>query len=106
MTDLRADDLFHLIPPAAWADAQGVGEVAPPSLAAEGFVHCSTGLQVPATIERHYPGEDELVLLRLDPDAVADDLRWEEGRPGELFPHVYRALRPADIAAVVTWRRG
>jgi uncharacterized protein (DUF952 family) len=103
--DLEPDVLVHLATPEQWAEAQASGEVAPPSLATEGFIHCSTGAQLAATIERHYPHQDELVLLRLDPDAVADALRWEEGRPGELFPHVYRALRPSDIATAIPWRR-
>ena len=80
--------------------------VAPPSLAEEGFVHCSTGAQVAGTIERHYGGHDELVLLRLDPTAVEADLRWEESRPGEVYPHVYRALRLSDVVAAVPWQRG
>ncbi len=106
MIDLGPDHLVHLTTPEEWAAARSAGEVRPPSLASEGFVHCSTGAQVAGTIERHYPAHDELVLLRLDPAAVADALRWEESRPGERFPHVYRPLRPSDVAAAVTWRRG
>ncbi len=105
MIDLEPDDIVHLATPAAWDAAQTAGELAPPSLRDEGFVHCSTGAQVAATIERHYADHDELVLLRLDPMEVEDALRWEESRPGERFPHVYRALRLSDVAAVLPWRR-
>jgi uncharacterized protein (DUF952 family) len=105
VSDLQPDDLVHLATPEEWEAAQAIGVVAPPSLASEGFVHCSAGAQVPATIERHYPDRHELVLLRLDPDAVADALRWEESGAGERHPHVYRALRPADVAAALPWRR-
>jgi uncharacterized protein (DUF952 family) len=104
--DVEPDDLVHLATPAQWATAKEAGRVAPPSLEDEGFVHCSTGAQVAATIERHYPDHDELVLLRLDPVAVEDALRWEESRPGEVFPHVYRALRLDDVVTAVRWRRG
>lgn len=106
MIDVEPDDLVHLATSAQWAAAQEAGRIAPPSLEDEGFVHCSTGAQVAATIERHYADHDELVLLRLDPAAVEDALRWEESRPGEVFPHVYRALRLDDIVAAVPWRRG
>lgn len=98
--------LFHLTTPDGWAAAQRSGEVVPPGFAAEGFVHCSTGAQLLGTIDRHFGGHDELVLLLLDPAAVADQLRWEESRPGEAYPHVYRPLGPVDVAAVITWRRG
>jgi uncharacterized protein (DUF952 family) len=98
-------ELFHLATPAAWAAAQADGELAPPSLAAEGFVHCSTREQLVGTIERHFTGVDELVLLRLDEAAVGGALQWEESRPGETYPHVYRALRLADVVDATIWHR-
>jgi uncharacterized protein (DUF952 family) len=107
-TDLPEDPeaIFHLATPSQWDEAQATGSVIPPGFAAEGFVHCSTSGQLASTIERHFAGMDELVLLHLDPEAIASDLRWEEGRPGELFPHVYRPLVPGDLVAVIPWRRG
>lgn len=102
MTD---EPIFHLATPSEWDDAQATGRIAPASLASEGFVHCSTEGQVAATIERHFDGVDELVLLRLHPDGLADALRWEESRPGEAFPHVYRAIDLAEVAEVIPWRR-
>lgn len=71
----------------------------PAGLATEGFVHCSTAEQLPATLARHYPGRDDLVLLTLDVGALTSDLVWEDtsGR-GEDFPHVYG---PIPLAAIV-----
>ena len=99
------DAIFHLTTPDEWAVAQDTGSVVPAGFAAEGFVHCSTGAQLAGTIERHFAGQPELVLLRLHPNEVEADLRWEEGRPGEHYPHVYRPLRLADVADVLSWRR-
>ena len=99
------DAIFHIATPAEWSTAELIGEIDPPSLITEGFVHCSTEEQLPATIERHFARQDELVLLRLRDDAIADHLRWEESLPGETFPHVYRALRLDDVAEVRHWRR-
>jgi uncharacterized protein (DUF952 family) len=105
--DLPADPdaIFHLTTPAEWARAQELGEVVPAGFAVEGFVHCSTGAQLAGTIERHFEGIDELVLLRLDPAAIDADLRWEEGRPQVELPHVYRPLRLTDVVEVRSWRR-
>ena len=103
---MTGPEVVHLATPAEWATARATGAVRPASLAAEGFVHCSTPAQLASTIERHFPGVDELVVLRLDVDAVAADLRWEEGRPGEVFPHVYRALAVEDVLEAIPWRRG
>lgn len=97
--------IFHLATLAEWAAARATGSVAPPSLAAEGFVHCSTEAQLAGTIARHFAGVDELVLLRLDAPRLGDALRWEEGRPGETFPHVYRAISVDEVLEVVPWHR-
>jgi uncharacterized protein (DUF952 family) len=95
-------DLLHITTPAAWAAAQDAGEVVADSLAAEGFVHCSTRDQLAGTLARHFAGAGELVLLVLDPDAVAADLRWEESRPGERYPHVYAPIPVTAVVAVET----
>lgn len=97
--------VFHLTTPAAWAAAQQTGALEPPGFADEGFVHCSALDQLVGTIERHFEGTDELVILELDLAAVDDDLRWEEGRPGEDFPHLYRPLRTRDVVDTFTWAR-
>lgn len=102
MTDL---EVFHLATPDEWATARATGSVAPPSLATEGFVHCSTADQVDDTIARHFTSVDALVLLRLRVAELGDALRWEESRPGEAFPHVYRAIAVDEVVDAVHWRR-
>lgn len=102
---MTGEPIFHLATPAEWAAARDAGHLAPASLAREGFVHCSTEGQVAATIERHFDGVDDLVLLRLHADGLADALRWEESRPGEAFPHLYRAIDLAEVAEVIPWHR-
>ena len=91
-------DILHITTPAAWAEAQRTGAVRPASLEDEGFAHCSTRAQLPGTLARHFPGTDPLVGLVLDRAVVAADLRWEESRAGQRFPHVYG---PIPVEAVV-----
>jgi uncharacterized protein (DUF952 family) len=98
--------VYHLALPAEWAAAEASGRVAPASLATEGFIHCSTAAQLTGTIERHFAGADELRLLRVDVAAVSADLRWEESRPGEVYPHLYRPLALREVTQVITWHRG
>lgn len=99
------DALFHFTTPREWGAAQVTGTIVPAGFADEGFVHCSTGAQLAGTIERHFGGHDELVLLRLVDDHVAPDLRWEESRPGQVYPHLHRPLLLSDVADATTWRR-
>ena len=93
-------DILHIATPGEWAAAQRSGTVSPASLAGEGFVHCSTRAQLPATLGRHFRGAGPLVVLVLDPDAIAADLRWDESYPGERFPHVYAPIPVAAVVAV------
>ena len=63
---MPARRLFHI---AALGEWHATGEdYAPAAFAREGFVHCSYREQVEATLARHYPGRDDLVLLEIDPD--------------------------------------
>jgi uncharacterized protein (DUF952 family) len=93
-------DLLHITTPDAWSAAQQAGVVRPASLEAEGFVHCSTGAQLDTTLGRHFRGAGPLLVLVLDPDAVAADLRWEESHPGERFPHVHAPIATSAVLAV------
>lgn len=81
-----------------WADLQARGEThgAPVDIA-DGYVHLSTAAQATGTAARHFAGEDGLVLLALDADALGEALRWEPSRGGALFPHLYRPLRLSDV---------
>lgn len=98
-------EIFHLASPEEWARARREGRLVPPSLATEGFVHCSTRSQLAGTIERHFPDVDRLVLLALDAADLGDDLRWEESRPGEVYPHLYRPIDPDEVQRDILWER-
>lgn len=76
---------------------EGVTEGAPVDLE-DGFIHFSTAAQAPETAARHFSGRGDLVLAAVDADAVADALRWEPSRGGDLFPHLYRALWRAEMS--------
>ncbi|MBU3031306.1 DUF952 domain-containing protein [Paracoccus marinaquae] len=81
-----------------WAALQAAGQTdGAPVDVADGFVHFSTALQLPETLARHFAGEDSLTLLACDAGAMGHALRWEPSRGGDLFPHLYRPLRIADI---------
>lgn len=75
------------------------GEPAAPG--AEGFVHGSFTRQLDGTLALHFAGVARVELLLLDPARLGDALRLEASRGGEAFPHVYRALGPADVLARV-----
>jgi uncharacterized protein (DUF952 family) len=85
-----------------WEAARSSGVYAGSSQdAADGFIHFSTGDQLPESARRHRAGQPDLVLLAVEPALLGSALRWEVSRAGALFPHLYGMLP----VAAVTWVR-
>ena len=97
----RTHALYKILRPAEWQAFRDAGETAgAPVDLADGYIHFSTAAQLGETLRRHFGGEGPLVLLAVDPAAMADDLRWEKARGGLLFPHLYRRLRLDEVRAM------
>ena len=105
--------ILHLMPRPAWEQWRDAGTNEPPSLASEGFVHCTGNDDLMlAVANRFYSGEPgEVVVVTLDEGRLTREVRWEapahpdgtaptDNEP--LFPHVYG---PLDREAVVRVRR-
>lgn len=95
--------IYHLTDPAQWTLSLEAGEhtgsTRDADLADEGFIHCSTSEQWPATVERFYADVDALLLLHIDESLLDVPLVHELlGDAPEPFPHVYG---PIPVAAVV-----
>ena len=59
----------------------------------DGYIHFSTADQAVETAAKHFAGIDNLLLVAVDADALGPGLKWEPSRGGDLFPHLYGALR-------------
>ncbi len=100
--------VFHLAQRDEWIDAVAVGgPYTPSAFADDGFVHCSTTLQVERTANTWFAGRDDLVLVELDPTMLGDTLVFEPGSLGEaeLFPHVYAPIPLAAVRDAAPLRR-
>jgi uncharacterized protein (DUF952 family) len=96
---------FHLTPAERWAAADPDTPYDAPSLATEGFIHCTDGeAALLATANRHY-GDDPrpFLALTLDLDAVGSPWRVED--TGGIYPHVFGTIHRPAILAVATARR-
>jgi uncharacterized protein (DUF952 family) len=88
MTEL----IFKIVPRTEWeassADYEGSAHDR-----ADGFLHFSTAAQLPETLRRYYAGQDDLILVAVDANALGAALKWEySSSRGEDFPHLYAAL--------------
>ena len=85
--------IFHLTYKHAWEAARSAGEYAAPSLAEEGFIHCSKDvLQLLKVAARLYPGETGLMVLDVDLEELKSPLKNDPSRSGEIYPHIYGML--------------
>ena len=85
--------IYKIVSRSLWREAEAKGrfEGAPVDLK-DGYIHFSTGAQIRETAERHFSGEDGLLLLAIDATALGAALKWEPSRGGQLFPHLYGPL--------------
>ena len=98
---LKNECIFHILPRSDWESAQAVGVYEPESLVSEGFIHCSLIEQVIQVANTFYPGQIDLLLLRIDLDKLAHEVRYEDTLgEGECFPHIYGALNLSAVLAV------
>lgn len=105
--------VFHICRRAAAQQANADGQLVPPSLASDGFVHLSQSHQVAAVIAAFYVGVPDLVILELDPARLKAPLHYEAPAtmPGTsdataapaagLFPHLYGPLNADAIVRVL-----
>lgn len=97
--------IVHVARIADWKAALTAGEyrvsTSVASLDEVGYIHASEHHQVAGVLERFYAGQSGLVMLVIDEAAVAADgveIRREDGGNGELFPHIYGAIRPSWVS--------
>lgn len=74
----------------------------PPSLASEGFVHCSYRAAVAETVKLYFASipVDDLVVLRIDPRLVAARVE-EAATPRGPMPHVHGPIPAAAVVEIL-----
>lgn len=99
--------IFHITKRVEWERAEREGSYRTPTLASEGFIHCSLVDQVIRTANRLFRGQTGLVLLEIDTSRVEAEIRYENCEGGqEAFPHIYGALDAGSVVRVLALEPG
>jgi uncharacterized protein (DUF952 family) len=104
--------ILHILRRAEWDKALRHGIYRPPSLAAEGFIHCSTVAQALDTANIFYRGQTDLLLLCIDASQLTSPLSYEspaaagDARPRARFPHIYGPLNLDAVVDVIEFPCG
>ena len=89
--------IFKIVPRAEWESESGDYHGSAHDKA-DGFLHFSTASQLSETLRRYYAGQNDLMLVAVDPQALGAALKWEYSKSrGEDFPHLYAPLSPDAI---------
>ena len=93
--------IYKILPRGEWDAASAAGEFRGSGIdIQDGFIHFSAEDQWRETLEKHFAGKTDLLLVAVDAEALGPALKWETSRGGALFPHLYGPL-PTALAASV-----
>jgi uncharacterized protein (DUF952 family) len=93
--------LYKICPTSLWREAERNGVFRGSAVdLRDGFIHFSTAGQAAETAAKHFAGQGDLVLLRVDAASLGVALKWEPSRGGALFPHLYGDLDPKAVTRV------
>jgi uncharacterized protein (DUF952 family) len=91
---------YKVLSAGQWADWQMADSFAgAPVDLADGFIHLSSADQLVGTLDKHFAGQQGLVIATVDLAALGNMVRWEVSRGGALFPHVYGQLPLSAVLA-------
>jgi uncharacterized protein (DUF952 family) len=91
--------IYHLTTKPEWLDAQSKGQYEAPSLAGEGFIHCSEERQLSGVLDRYFQGQTGLLKLSIETERLTSPLYYDWSPSLEdTFPHIYG---PINLDAVV-----
>jgi uncharacterized protein (DUF952 family) len=83
---------YKVLTAGQWAALQTGQFRGAPVDVADGFIHLSTARQLHETVDRHFAGQNDLVIAAVDLSRLGDLVRWEPSRHDQLFPHLYCPL--------------
>ena len=91
--------IYKICPAASWRQVERAGVFRGSEAdRRDGFIHFSTAAQAIETAEKHFAGQADLLLVRVNAKKLGSRLKWEPSRGGSLFPHLYGDL---DLTAVI-----
>ncbi|MGB1161673.1 MAG: DUF952 domain-containing protein [Alphaproteobacteria bacterium] len=89
--------IYHMAHQSDWDAAQASGDYrGSADDLRDGFIHFSAGSLIAESAAKHRAGQSDLLLICCEADALGAALKWETSRNGIDFPHLYRALNPAE----------
>ena len=81
--------VYHLITSQEWEIAKNQPYYAAESLVLEGFIHCSTAVQVARTANNYFKNNTEMLVLHIKEENLGAAALKYEANEYDTFPHIY-----------------
>jgi len=98
--------IYHMLPAKIWRRQQPDRAYTHPSLASEGFIHCTGDATLLVWVANQFYGRqaDDFLILCIDEARVTAPVQWD-AVGDKVFPHIYGALNADAIVAVTPFPR-
>ncbi len=83
---------YHLVPMPVWAERGAADTYVPEAYEADGFIHCTNGLEPLLAVANMFYTADErqYEVLVLDVSRIQSDVRYDDEE--QVYPHIYGPL--------------
>lgn len=97
---------YHLVPVPAWTERGSSGTCVPEAYDADGFIHCTNGLEpLLAVANLFYTGDArQYRALVLDVSRIRAEVRYDDEH--EVYPHIYGPLNTDAVIGELRVERG
>lgn len=94
--------IYHITSKTAWQRAIAENSYSGDTLFSEGFIHCSKASQVNGSLNKHFKGKANLLLLCINEDLLVSKLVFENLMGGDnLYPHIYGTLNTNAVEKII-----
>ncbi|MEC9140315.1 MAG: DUF952 domain-containing protein [Chloroflexota bacterium] len=94
--------IFHIAKKEKWKRSSSRSQYTEDSLQSEGFIHCSTAEQLVDTANKHFKGQSDLVLLKINTNDIVSVIAYEaNAENGETYPHIFGPITHDAIKEVI-----
>lgn len=96
---------YHLVPEQVWSERGQWAEYVPEAFDADGFIHCTNGLEPLVDVANMFYRADDrdYIVLVLNLALVHSEVRYDD--PDQKFPHIYGPLSKSAVIGRLTARR-
>lgn len=101
----EANVTYHLVPVPVWEESGGEPEYMPEAFEADGFIHCTNGLEPLRQMGNIFYKNDDRkhLVLVLDTTRITSEVRYDD--PDEIYPHIYGPLNTDAVIGTLTVER-